>query len=188
MNNTIGNFIDFIRVKWELKDIVTNPKEAKALAKLLKEANAQWEHIKDKLMEFTGHTSDFDEALEEMQAIREAVAELFDESQHMVTVNKKADDVIHLSERILAEYAKAGTMFAPAGMERWLDELQETKQKYLDTALRMPPLPAFHQDVIDALKPMLTGNKIEKDDIEKARHVYFKLTDKNIIREKERNS
>lgn len=173
-NNTIGNFIDFVRVQWELGKVIADPKEAKAFAKLLQGANAQWNHMRESTMEFTGHTIDFDEAIEEMMAIREALAETFDENQKLEAALRKADNAFRLAERVIEEFEKGGTLFAPAGIDSWLDELERAKQVYYDKVLTLTT-PAFSQEIIEALKPLLTGNKIDNADMERARKVYFAL-------------
>jgi hypothetical protein len=179
MNNTIGNFIDFIRVKWELGEIIANPKEAKALAKLLKSAGEQWEAQREKLSEFTGHTKDFDEALGEMLAIREALAETFDENQKLERVQAQSAKALVQAQEIINAYRKQGPMFAPEGV----DGKREDFIKTLFTVSKLSAevaTPSFSQEVIEALKPLLTGNKTYGNaDIERARKVYFALTNNN---------
>lgn len=65
--------------------------------------------IASRLFEITGHTDDLNEALDEFENVKEAVAELHDENQALTILNRRLRLCLELAHgNILALQAEAG--------------------------------------------------------------------------------
>jgi regulator of replication initiation timing len=76
-------------------------------------ADEYYKEQRERVMEFTGHTIDVLEAMDEMMATREALAETFDENQALEILNSRLWKVMDTIPPLIEEIEKGNQMFMP---------------------------------------------------------------------------
>jgi len=87
--------------------------------------------LQERIFSITGHTDDINEALDEFENIKQAVAELFDENQALTILNRKLRLCITLAETTLKQIESDAGMFITdktrGKLNQFFEQLEKTQ-------------------------------------------------------------
>ncbi len=87
--------------------------------------------LSERLFAITGHTDDLNEALDEMESMKTAIAELFDENQALSILNRKLRACLTLAEAAVTAIRTDAGMFvtekATKKVNQFFEQLEKTQ-------------------------------------------------------------
>jgi regulator of replication initiation timing len=85
--------------------------------------------LQERILSITGHTSDINEALDEMESMKTAVAELYDENQAYEILNRKLRLCLTLAESAVTTMQDEAGMFVSGKARNKADQFFEQLAK-----------------------------------------------------------
>lgn len=91
------------------------------------------DELSERLLSITGHTDDLGEALDEMESMRTAIAELFDDNQALEILNKRMRVCLTLAETIVTTVQSETAMFVTEKTRAKINQFFEQYEKLQNT-------------------------------------------------------
>lgn len=96
--------------------------------------------LQERILSITGHTGDINEALDEMESMKTAVAELYDENQALEILNRKLRLCLTLAETSMQAMQNDAGMFITektrAKVDQFFEQLKKTNAVVLSQLIQ----------------------------------------------------
>ena len=87
--------------------------------------------LQERILSITGHTSDINEALDEFENVKQAVAELYDENQALTILNRRLRLCLTLAEAAINTMQSDAAMFITektrGKVNQFVEQLEKTQ-------------------------------------------------------------
>jgi regulator of replication initiation timing len=95
--------------------------------------------LEERLLSITGHTSDINEALDEFESTKDAVARLYDENQALSMINRRLDLCLSLAQSSIAAMQNDAGMFVTektrAKINQFVEQIEKTQNAITQSRL-----------------------------------------------------